>query len=69
MSSFGSTVGSDTMICLKKIGKQMWSVTGEKKSLYYLLQRISVAIQRANAVNVLGSFPQKITISLCKIYC
>ena len=42
---------------LKKIGKQICEVTGEKRSTYFLLQSISMAIQRANAVCVLGTAP------------
>lgn len=53
------SIGPETMIFLKKLGKQMCNVTGEKKSsIFYLLHCISVGIQRTNAVLFI---PRKIT--------
>ena len=49
--------GPQGLKLLKQIGKKIQVVTGEKKSTYYLLQSISMAIQRANAVCVMGTAP------------
>ncbi len=53
--AFGA-IGPETSIFLKKLGKLMKEHTGEKRSLDYLLQRISIAIQRSNAVSIRDSF-------------
>ena len=53
--TFGS-IGPETSLFLKRLGKLMARSTGEPKSLDFLLQRISVAIQRGNAISVLGTF-------------
>ena len=45
---------------LKKIGQRIHEATGEKRSTSYLLQNISIAIQRANAVCVMGTAPTSI---------
>ena len=42
---------------LKSIGKRIHEATGEKRSTMFLLQNISMAIQRANAVCVMGTAP------------
>ena len=42
---------------LKKIGRKVHEATGEKRSMSYLIQNISMAIQRANAVCVMGTAP------------
>lgn len=53
--SFGS-VGPETDLFLKKLGKLMKKKTGEPRSYDYLLQRISIAIQRGNALCILNTF-------------
>ena len=40
---------------LKELGRHLRDVSGAQLSYTYLLQRISVAIQRGNAVVVMGS--------------
>ena len=42
---------------MKSIGQKIHEATGEKRSTAFLLQNISMAIQRANAVCVLGTAP------------
>ena len=42
---------------LKSIGRKMHEATGEKRSITFLLQNIAMAIQRANAVCVMGTAP------------
>ena len=49
--------GPQGLKLLKKIGSKICEVTGEKRSTYFLLQSISIAIQRANAACVLGTVP------------
>ena len=39
---------------IKQIGKKIQEATGEKLSTFYLKQRISIAIQKGNAVCVRG---------------
>ena len=39
---------------IKQIGKKIQEATGEKLSTFYLKQRISMAIQKGNAVCVRG---------------
>ena len=39
---------------IKQIGKKIQEATAEKLSTFYLLQSISMAIQRGNAVCVMG---------------
>ena len=49
--------GSQGLNLIKEIGKRICEVTGEKKSTFYLLQNISMAIQRGNASCVIGTVP------------
>ena len=39
---------------IKQIGKKIQDATGEKLSTFYLSQNISMAIQRGNAICVMG---------------
>ena len=54
IETFGSW-GSEGHKLMKSIGKKVFEATGEKRSTSYLFQRISMAIQRGNAVSVLGT--------------
>ena len=40
---------------IKEVGKKIGDLTGEKRSTSYLLQSISIAIQRGNATSVMGT--------------
>jgi len=42
---------------LQEIGRRIVDVTGEKRSTSYLLQRLSLAVQRGNAASVLRTPP------------
>lgn len=53
--TFGS-IGPETEVFLKKLGKLMKRSTGEPRSLDFLLQRISIAIQRGNATSIRNSY-------------
>ena len=49
--------GPEGLKLLKKIGSKIHEATGEKRSTLFLLQSISMAIQRANAGCVIGTAP------------
>ena len=40
---------------VKEIGRKICEVTGERRSSFCLLQRISMAVQRGNAASILGT--------------
>ena len=47
------TMGSwsdNAMLFLKTLGKRLTEATGDRQETFYLLQRISVAIQRCNVI-------------------
>ena len=48
-------IGPTTRVFLRELGQRLGQVTGEARSYNYLLQCLSVAIQRGNAASVLGS--------------
>ena len=50
--------GPQGLRLLKEIGSKIRDVTHEKRSTFYLLQRLSIAIQRGNAACILGSVPE-----------
>ena len=53
VETFGSwgRLGHDL---IKEIGRRLCIITGDKRSTFYLFQRISMSIQRGNAASVLG---------------
>ena len=53
--TFGA-IGPETTIFLKSLGKLMKKNTGEARSLDFLLQRISIAIQRGNAICIRDTY-------------
>ena len=44
-----------SMALLREVGHRVAAETGEPRSTDYLLQRLSVAVQRGNCASVLGS--------------
>lgn len=52
-------MGPETKKFIDKLGSLMKKATGEAKSKDYLLQRISIAIQRGNATCILGTLGKK----------
>ena len=56
VETFGAW-GSQGLKLIKEIGRKIQDVTGEKRSTFYLLQNISMAIQRGNASCVIGTVP------------
>ena len=47
--------GPEALSLLEDIGRRIRAGTGEPRSLQFLLQGVSVAIQRGNAASVLGT--------------
>ena len=47
-------VGPRSKSFLRELGRRLHKETGEPNSSSYLLQRLSVAVQRGNAVAILG---------------
>ena len=48
-------IGPKSMVFLRDLGRRIREVTDEPRSTDYLLQRISVAVQRGNSIAVQGS--------------
>ena len=48
-------LGPLTRTFLKELGHRLRRVSGEVRSRSYLLQRLSVSVQRGNAISILGS--------------
>ena len=61
METFGSWA-KKSLEFMKKLGDQLKLATGEPKSTYYLLQRISILVQRSNASSILGSFGPEVNL-------
>ena len=57
VESFGSW-GTEGRKLVKAIGRKVMEVTGEKRSTFFLFQRISMAIQRGNASMIVGTVPR-----------
>ena len=64
MGTWGEA-GKDLII---ELGKKIKEQTGEKKAASYLFQSIGIAIQRGNALSVLGTIREDETDSLNEIY-
>ena len=56
VETFGSW-GQQGHSLVKEIGQKLSEITGEKRSTFYLFQRISMAIQRGNAACIVGTAP------------
>jgi hypothetical protein len=54
--------GSDTHLFLKEISKRLKSNSGEALSHQFLLQLLSVAVQRGNTLSILGTMQQSSAI-------
>ena len=54
--TFGSW-GPGGLKFIGQIGDRIATRTGEKRSRYYLLQRISMAIQKGNVASIVGTEP------------
>ena len=49
--------GEEARDLVKELGRRIHTLSGEPRSHSFLVQRISIAIQRGNAAAVLGSIP------------
>ena len=47
--------GAKTMRFVQELGQRLERVTGEVRSTNFLIQRLSVAVQRGNSASVLGT--------------
>lgn len=52
-------LGDEAVDFIHKLGRRVATVSGEKKATEFLLQRLSVAIQRGNAASVMGTVEAK----------
>lgn len=50
--------GLDTSSFFKELGHDVARVSGDKSAFIFLIQRISVAVQRGLAASILGSVPE-----------
>src|SRR5690349_12634142 len=50
--------GSEGLRLVKETGRRITQVTGEPRSTQYLIQRISLTVQRGNVAAILGSIPE-----------
>ena len=48
-------IGKASLAFLAELGRRIKSATGEPRSFAYLLQRLSIAVQRGNAISILGT--------------
>jgi hypothetical protein len=62
------TFGVEALNLVKDLGKRIREVTGEPRSRLFLTQRISIAIQRGNAIGILASLPQSSSEALHEIF-
>ena len=49
--------GTETCAIIKDIGRKLVAQTGEQRATCFLVQKISIELQRGNASSVLGTFP------------
>ena len=56
VESFGS-MGEEALLLTSRLGKLVAEATDEPRSKDFLFQKISIAMQRGNALYVMGTFP------------
>ena len=54
---------ADSLQFIREVGKRLAEKTGETRSASFLLQGISIAVQRANSLCVLGTIPPSKNLS------
>ena len=54
VETFGSW-GPESLKFVKEIGKRIQNTTGEKRATEYLIQSLSMTIQRGNASSIMGT--------------
>jgi hypothetical protein len=55
-------IGKKTTSFLRELGRRLTAITDDHRETSFLFQRLSIAVQRFNAVCFLGSFPAQIDI-------
>jgi len=50
--------GMEGLRLVKEIGRRITQVTGEARSTQYLIQRVSLTVQRGNVAAILGTMPK-----------
>ena len=61
-------MGKRSLAFVRELGHRVMQCTGEVKARTYLLQRLSVAVQRGNAVSVMGSVGG-LSVFVCLFVC
>jgi hypothetical protein len=64
-------LGDGAVELIYDLGRRISEVTGERRATEFLLQRLSIAIQRGNAASVLGTVIHHLSLrilTLCTIY-
>ncbi len=51
------TFGEDALALIKDLGRRIRETTGEARSRIFLTQKISIEIQRGNAISILATLP------------
>ena len=67
VETFGS-FGEEALSLVKELGRRIRSFTGEPRSRLFIVQRISIAIQRGNSISILSTLPAKSSKELDEIY-
>jgi len=63
METFGA-VGESAMDFLQELGRRIAKTTAEQRSFMFLMQRLSLAAQRGNAVCVTGTAPSSTSLDV-----
>ena len=53
----GGPRGNEGLFFIKEIRRRLAEISGEAKSTSFLIQRISMAVQRGNVASILGTLP------------
>ena len=54
IETFGSW-GPESLKFIKEVGRKIQENTGEKRSVSYLIQSLSMTVQRGNAASIMGT--------------
>ena len=63
------SLGPKTRDFLKELGYRLRQATGEINSSSYLLQRLSIAVQRGNMASVMGSIGHSADMDFSSSFC
>ena len=55
-------LGDEALAFLRDLGQRIAVVTGEPRSFQFIMQRISVTVQRGNASCIVGTVPLSVTL-------